>query len=343
MNTKILGLIALGFVIVIPLWFILSRISQEATFNIAEPTAISQTPEPIWPLRAIDTVKYSRDIAREKSKDASFSAEIDLQIKNIADTGASHVAIGTPYDEEFLPFLRQWVTSARKHRLKVMFRGNLSGWEGWFEYKDITREQHIAGIENFILKNQDLFQDGDIFSSCTECENGGPGDPRMNGDVKGHREFLIKEYNMMKRTFKKINKDVDANYFSMNGDVARLVMDKETTKALDGLIVIDHYVDSVEQLDEDITEMAEDSGGKVVLGEWGAPIPDINGKMTEAEQAAWIADAFKVLEKNDNLVGINYWTHMGSSTQLWNDDNVARPVVEVLKIYYSKMVIKKPL
>lgn len=330
-------------VIIVPLWFILSRISQHSTFLNPQPMIKLQEPEPLWKLRAIDTVKYSRDIAREKLTDTEFSIEIDEQMKKIAETGASHVAIGTPYDEEFLPILRQWVVSARKHRLNVMFRGNLSGWEGWFDYKGITREQHIAGIESFILKNQDLFQDGDIFSSCTECENGGPGDPRMNGDVKGHREFLIKEYNMMKNTFKKINKDVDANYFSMNGDVARLVMDKETTKALDGLVVIDHYVDSVEQLDDDITEIAEDSGGKVVLGEWGAPIPDINGKMTEAEQAAWIASAFKKLEKNTSLVGINYWTHMGSSTQLWDDDGSARDVVEILKIYYTKKVIKRPL
>ena len=343
MNTRMLGLIALSFVIIIPLWFILSRISNSSTFISPQPTAIPQEPEPLWNLRAIDTVKYSRDIAREKLSDPTFYEEIDLQMKNIAETGASHVAIGTPYDAEFLPFLRQWVNSARKYRLNVMFRGNLSGWEGWFDYKGITREQHIAGIESFIVNNQDLFQDGDIFSSCTECENGGPGDPRMNGDVKGHREFLIKEYNMMKSTFKKINKDVDANYFSMNGDVARLVMDKETTKALDGLIVIDHYVDSVKKLDEDISEIAEDSGGKVVLGEWGAPIPDINGKMTEAEQALWVADAFKTLEKNNDLVGINYWTHMGSSTQMWNDDNSARDVVEIVKIYFSKMVIKKPL
>ena len=30
--------------------------------------------------------------------------------------------------------------------------------------------------------------------TCNECENGGPGDPRHNGDVVGHRKFLIKEY-----------------------------------------------------------------------------------------------------------------------------------------------------
>jgi len=343
MYTKLWGFLVLCLIIIVPLWFILSRISQNSTFINLQPTIIPQKPEPLWNLRAIDTVKYSRDIAREKLNDPTFSEEIDLQMKNIAGTGASHVAIGTPYDEEFLPILRLWVVSARKYRLNVMFRGNLSGWEGWFGYKGITRAQHISGIENFILKNQDIFEDGDIFSSCTECENGGPGDPRLNGDVEGHREFLIKEYNIMKSTFKKINKEVDANYFSMNGDVARFVMDKETTKALDGLVVIDHYVDSVKQLDEDITEIAKDSGGKVVLGEWGVPIPDINGKMTEAEQASWIAEAFKTLEKNNDLVGINYWTHMDSSTRLWNDDNSARLVVEILKIYYSKEVIKRPL
>ena len=63
----------------------------------------------------------------------------------------------------------------------------------------------------------------------------------------------------------------------MNGDVAKLVMDKQTTASMDGIVVIDHYVATPEQLALDIRRIAEGSGGNVVLGEFGVPIPNIHG------------------------------------------------------------------
>jgi hypothetical protein len=138
-----------------------------------------QAQEKYFSIQAIDTMKISRDVARERKNDTSYATYIDTVTKNIADTGATHIALGTPYDNEFLPFLNKWVQSARKHNLHVWFRGNFSGWEEWFDYERIDRETHMKKTEAFILSNPQLFQDGDIFSSCPECENGGiiDGDP----------------------------------------------------------------------------------------------------------------------------------------------------------------------
>lgn len=288
-----------------------------------------------WQFRSIDTMKYSRDPSREKINDPSYDAVIDQQVNDIAATGATHIAIATPYDEEFVPMLERWVKAARKYHLHVWFRGNWSGWEGWFDYPKITRADHIAKTKAFIHDHASLFQDGDIFSACPECENGGPGDPRMNGDVTGHRQFLINEYKTTKQAFNDIGKHVASNYDSMNGDVARLIMDKETTKALDGIVVVDHYVKTPDQLLADIKEFAEQSGGKVILGEFGAPIPDINGAMTEEEQAAWLKEALQKLRKTDALIGVNYWTNVGGSTQIWNQDGTPRKAVkELTNIYH---------
>jgi hypothetical protein len=178
-----------------------------------------------WVVQSIDTMKFSRDTAREKIKDPSYDKVIDQQIKDIANTGVTHVAIATPYDEEFIPFLKRWVASARKNKLKYGSR-NLASWEGWFEYEKIDRPTHTKMIKDFILNHPDLFEDGDIFVSCPECENGGPGDTRMINDAAGHKQFLISEYSVVKDAFKQINKNIIANYYSMNGDVARLIMDQ---------------------------------------------------------------------------------------------------------------------
>ncbi len=288
-----------------------------------------------WTFQSIDTMKYSRDRAREGLSDTV----IEAQVGAIAKTGATHVAIATPYDDEFVPELSRWAEAARRHGLSVWFRGNWSGWEGWFGYPRISREEHLRKTEAFILGHPDLFEDGDAFSSCPECENGGAGDPRHTGDVVEYRKFLIAEYQAMTRAFQKIRKDVRASFFSMNGDVARLVMDRETTKALGGLVTIDHYVKTPEQLVKDMEEIALKSGGKIVLGEFGAPIPDIHGALSEQAQADWIGEVLRLLKRSDVVEGVSYWLSVGGSTEIWTDSGKPRKAVDVLTRYFHPRIV----
>lgn len=304
-------------------------------YLLVRPTPVVASQASWWNFRSIDTMKYSRDIAREKLNDAKFREVIDQQVKDIAATGVSHVAIATPYDEEFYPFLRAWVDAARKHNLNVWFRGNFSGWEGWFEYPKITRAQHLQKTLEFIQKHTELFEDGDAFTACPECENGGPGDPRQNGDVEGHRQFLIDEYLLTSDLFRTQKKSVVTNYNSMNGDVARLIMNKETSKALGGIVAIDHYVSTPTKLAQDIVDISKASGAKIVLGEFGAPIPDINGKLTEEEQAEWINEAMQKLVLLPELEGLSYWVNIGGSTELWDHTGKPRQAVRVLTSFYK--------
>ncbi len=296
--------------------------------------------ERFFPIQSIDTMKFSRDAAGSKMSDPSYDSQIDTQVRNIAQAGATHIALGTPYDKEFVPFLKRWVNAARKYNLNVWFRGNFSGWEGWFGYdKNLDRSGHIKMTTDFILRHPDLFQDGDVFTACPECENGGPGDPRQTGDVTGFRNFLIDEYNAQQQALARIGKKVIFNYNSMNGDVARLVMDKPTTRALGGVVTIDHYVSTPDKLASDIATFAKDSGGKVVLGEFGAPIPDINGDLSPPQQSQWINDALEKVIATEQVIAINYWTNKGSSTALWNDDDTPRQVVSTVENYYSPTLL----
>jgi len=292
-----------------------------------------------WNIQSIDTVKYSRDLAREKLNDQDFDKDIDTQVRLIAETGATHVALGTPYDPEFTPFLRRWVKAARKYGLNIWFRGNLSGWEGWFGYKKISREEHINNIQKFIIDNNDIFTDGDIFSSCPECENGGSGDPRNTGDINGYRNFLVEEYKVSDDAFQKIGRDVRSNYMSMNYDVANLIMDRQTTKTLGNIVVIDHYVDTPKMLSTDIQNIADKSGGKVVLGEFGAPIPDIHGKFTDAEQSTWIGEALREISKIPELAGVNYWTGFRGSTELWDAKYKSKIAIGVINKYFNPKIV----
>lgn len=295
---------------------------------------------PWWSVQSIDTMKYSRDLSREKKKDPSFDAVIDKQMGNIAKTGATHVSIATPYDEEFVPVLARWVSSARKHNLSVWFRGNFSGWEKWFDYPAISRDEHIALLPGFISRHADLFREGDIFTSCPECENGGPGDPRVTKDISGHRLFLIREYDVATKAFREIGINVSVGYFSMNYDVARAIMDKSTTSSLGGIVTIDHYVQTPEKMIQDIRSLAEDSGGKIFLGEFGAPIPDIHGAMSESEQNHWLTSAFSQLAREPNIIGINYWVNVGGSTGLWDKNGNAKEAVTALSRAFRPALVR---
>ena len=300
------------------------------------PMKISQAlPQKRWQIQSIDTMKYSRDMARQGLNNISYTAQVQKQVALIASTGANYIAIDTPYDGEFLPVLKLWVNAARQNGLHVWFRGNWSGWEGWFNYSSITEAQHIAKTKQFILNNKELFQDGDIFTACPECENGlklDPGDPQQ---VISFRQFLISENTAEKQAFATIGKNVSVSYISMNADVARAVMDPQTTQQLGGIVVIDHYVQTPEELAEGVEEIAQSSGGKVMLGEFGVPIPDLQGTMTNEQQKDWIENALQLLSVDKDLIGVNYWVNEGGSTGLWNTNNTPKPAVSVIKSFYQ--------
>jgi hypothetical protein len=307
-----------------------------AWFTVPQVSIFNPLSNKEWEIRSIDTMKYSRDNAREKVKDPTFDSVIEKQMTQIADTGANYVAIGTPYDGEFVPYLKRWVASARKHNLRVWFRGNFSGWEGWFNYPRINETTHIAMTEAFILENSDIFEDGDIFTPCPECENGIKLDFSKKESIEKHREFLIQEYNVATDAFLQINKDVRAGYYSMNGDVAKAMMDPSTTEALGGVVVIDHYVDTPERLIADIKYLAHQSGGSIILGEFGVPVTGIHPEMTDEEQKQWIEDAFWNLARTHEVKGINYWVNMSGSSAIWDKNGFAKPAVSVIKLYYSQ-------
>lgn len=324
--------------IILAVVFVLLALFVFTRQNAQNLPSIPESPEPpkrVWSIKSADTMKYSRDPSLEKLNDPSFDEVINSQVSAIKNLNATHVAIGTPYDERFNPVLKRWVKAARNNGLRVWFRGNFAGWEGWFgEGRSLSREEHLRLTREFIQKHPDLFRNGDVFSPCPECENGGPGDPRSNGDKEGHRKFLIDERNAALEEFKNMGKDIMV-LDSMNYDVARLVMDRETANSMGGIILVDHYVRTPEKLEADVKDLAASAEAKIMLGEFGVPIPDIHGNLSDQQQAEWIEKALSLLKDEQDLIGLNYWVTIGGSTAIYNKDSSPKPAVEVLKKYFS--------
>ena len=269
----------------------------------------------------------------------------------ISQAGATHVAIDTPYDSQFLPVLQEWVASARAHGLSVWFRGNFSGWEGWFNYTTITPAEHETMLNQFILNSPNLFQSGDIFTPCPECENGGPGDPRQTGDTADYQKMLADEYWISNKDFHTIGKSVQV-YFSMNGDIARHIMTPDSAQAVGGTLLVDQYDSSVAGFNSDLTDYSTWIGTPIGVGEFGAPIPNLNSNMTAGGQAVYVGGLLNVLANGIGPTGqtgpngqsavpplVNYWDLKGGSTALVSDSGQPLPVYSMVKSYYTAPAI----
>lgn len=290
-----------------------------------------------WEVQSIDTMKYSRDASRNPIIDKV----IPIHVKAVADTGANYIAIDTPYDDEFIPVLKKWVNESRRYGLHIWFRGNFSGWEGWFDYPKFTDYKvHHSKTFRFITNNPDIFQNGDIFTPSPEAEAGVIGDPRQTRKFGEFNQFLLDSYNNCFKAFGEIKKTVSCSYYSLNPDVIRETVSKETIQKMGGIVAIDHYAKTAEIMDRDVKALNQKFQAKVFLGEFGAPIPDIHGALTQKQQSDYIDGVLnKMYLDKDIVAGVNYWVIAGGSTTLLNDDNSPRLAIQTLKKYFSPTVI----
>lgn len=293
----------------------------------------------LWHYQCIDTMKVSRDSAREfLSKPDYATTFIAKEVAEVKSLGANCIALGTPYDEEFVPLLAKWVNAARQNGLAVWFRGNFAGWEGWFGYAKIKNgAEHSAKLTEFIAKHGDLFADGDILSPAPEAENGILGNPwRTEAAKQSLRDFAWQSSDACQKGIAAIHKKVHCGWFSANGDVARDIYNHDVLQKAGAVTVIDHYVSSSQRMGSDLDKYVTKQGLPVMVGEFGAPIPDINGKMDEAQQAQFVGELFRQFYTHKNtVIGVNYWVLRGGSTSILNDDGSERQVANVIRDYFK--------
>lgn len=291
----------------------------------------------LWQYQCIDTMKISRDRARSWKDNPNFAKEIAKEVATVKSLGANCIAIGTPYDEEFIPFLKLWVAQARKNNLHVWFRGNFSSWEGWFSYpKGMTTQEHLQRTKQFILSHQDLFENGDIFTPAPEAENGWGTGYVPPSDYPTFRQFLIDEHTNAQDTFSQIGKNVVTNWLSMSGGLARDMLDQPTITALDNTVTIDHYVKDPATMKDFIDYFHTNFNAKVVIGEFGAPIPDLNGSMTEQEQTDFVSSVFHTIyQEGTTVYGVNYWVLNDGSTALIDQTGKLKQATHAIQYYYK--------
>jgi hypothetical protein len=322
---------------------LLALILLTALFFEPAPTQASAS-STFWQTQCIDTMKDSRDNARNWVVRSDLAQLVARQISAVKNTGANCVAIGTPYNDEFAPFMKVWVDEIHKQGMKVWFRGNVAGWEGWFGYPILASvDEHHQQIAHFITFHPNFFQDGDIFTPAPEPEAGKLiGDPRSSDVQKTeYLNFLVDSYSNCQKAFSQIGIKAVCGYFSTNGDIAKYVLTPDVVSKIGNVVVVDHYVSDPSGLVNDLVDLHNKFQTKIILGEFGAPVPDLNGNMTEDQQAAFIDTVYKgLVAHRDFIVGVNYWVLSDGSSALYNSDFTPRKAVTTIKNYYSPAVVQ---
>jgi hypothetical protein len=321
--------------------------ASTSTVSSVEPTQspVFSFPKKWWQVTSIDTMKVSRDMA-QNTIDVTDEV-IDLNARLVADAGSTHMAIGTPYDKEFIPVMKRWIEAGRKHNINIWFRGNFSGWEnennsghGWFNYPLLESiSEHHELTKRFLQTHVDLFKSGDIFTSCPEPENGHliNGFWRSEQDKENLRKFMVDSYRICEAGFQKIAQETGENvsygYFSHNGDVAKAI-GRETATLIGRKVGLDHYVYDTAEMGAWIDDTQATYGGDIelFLGEYGAPRD--NTPMDPKIQAEFIDTMLREEITPRKLHAVNYWVLSNGNTALY-DQTGEKPSYKVIQSYYT--------
>lgn len=295
-----------------------------------------------WTVRSIDTQIISKHWPKVSK------VAVEEQVGMIADLGVNYIAIGTPYDRE--DEMKLWADAIHARGLNVWFRSHWLSWEGDEGVPaDMTPQQYLDFTYKFIIRNPDIFREGDAFTVAVEAEQVGVGLGRKFLTWDEYRQFLRSEISVASKAFEEIGLGgkVHTNWLSMNGWVVENQLTPQLADEI-GLIVVDHFVNQsktfgyVDTANEIVSKTIADLDSyytkyrvPILLGEWGYQIFQ---EVSEEVQAEVVSEMFKRLKNKPYLIGVNYWTHMGNTSALIDDEygtNLSyRKAAFTVKSYY---------
>lgn len=268
----------------------------------------------------------------------------------IYDAGAQYAAIAIPY-ENYAKY-KNFVDDIRSEGLKVYHRSHWNAWEGDNDYTvHLGRQEYLERTYHFIVDHPELFEDGDLFGLCVECNNANDNGnytfrtPETSGgsfDYSKYNQFLKDQVAYANAAFAAISKSVytfpisvSLSTINLDGQIldsgdggnSNGLSDSDFVTYFGGLLTIDHYLsDSYRDTDSYGTKYASDldkintafPNCSIMIGEWGY---HTTVAVDDTEQDTVYNDVItNALQEKDYLIGVSYWVQMGSTTaSMWTD------------------------
>ncbi len=269
------------------------------------------------------------------------------EYKNLlANPSECYVALAVPYDN--LTKYTNYVTDARTKGFKVWHRSHWNRWQGDNgEDADMTAQEYLDDTYDFIVENPTLFADGDLFTTCVECNNA-DGENTTNPfrtddvfDFTKYNRFCRDQVTYANAAFLAIGKSVRTNLLSFSlslldlngqsldsgdGGNASGIDDAGMVAWFDSMVTIDHYL-SADYRDGTTyaTNYAADMvklklafpSCRFMIGEWGFHTQSAG---SDGEQHGVYDAVSQVIRERSDIIGLNYWNHLGQTqSSLWTD------------------------
>ena len=306
--------------------------SPTQTIDITTP-AVTSSPLPSdqsWAIQSVDAMKYTKDAVCGPKDTTWISNWVDKAV----EIGANYVAISTPYDSpscgSSIDYTRTWATIIHQKGLHVWFREMPLAFEGIYGVSKDTSINFLDQVSQYIKKNSDLYQSGDIFTPIPEPQNGGianitycPQNLCQFTSKEAFNQWIRDAMTSSRNAFDSIGmKDIKIGYFGFDGFIAwgdhnpdwHGILEDATVQQM-GNITIDHYPEIInETMQQGLDALqAKYPNIPIIIGEWGTidgsnVVQEVNNSMGAA--------------KRKNVVGFNYWQFgpSGTGEQLINDD-----------------------
>lgn len=304
--------------------------------GLATPAAAASATKPIWTLRSIDTMAWSKDQLQNQIPATS----IDQLLRTDRGAGANTVAVEVPYDaaDTYSPpvtpgYEATWTSAAHALGLHVWFRSHWNNWQGDYGFpietptsdpgralgtaaavldgEDTT--SYLALTYYWILDNADLFQNGDIFTPAAEPENAGiaPGCQAecMFSSVAVYNQWLQDSMTVDRDAFASLHLQVQVGYWGTSGWIATNGYLSQATVQDMGVLAVDDYFQSPAELVANLSQIEATYHVPLMVGEWGdiwdggdlsLMVPEVDAIMAAVSQLP-------------NVVGFNYWRDIGET------------------------------
>jgi hypothetical protein len=319
------------------------------TGRSSPPEALTrEAPHHHWAIRSVDMQKETQD----KLRDPASEPYIKEIVKLAKEVNATHVAIGTPYDNpadpqavDTIEFTRQWADAAHDIGLNVWFRQMPEGFQGFYNEKKEVKD-YKPMIVQYILDHSDFYRDGDIFAPFPEPQNGGvvgincqPSDTCQFKSVDEFNQEMQAYVAVCRKAFAQIGKKVNVGYYGFDGFVVaglgnpdwegKTFLSDETVKVLDDTITVDHYTDKGPQgYVKDYTTIHNIfPKDQIVIGELG-PASSLPDNASQEEVTKSFHDTLDALSKLDWIIAVNMYPFISGKPQesliLVDNDKVAQ-------------------
>lgn len=258
------------------------------------------------------------------------------------DLGINFVSLAVPYDN--VTKYTNYVTDARSKGFKVWHRSHWNNWQGDNSAAaDLSAQNYLDQTYDFIVNNPTLFQNGDMFGTCVECNNAdgvnstGPFRTAGSFSFSKYNAFLKDQVRYANAAFKSIGKTIytwpisfSLSLMNLNGQAldsgdggnSSGLGNADIVNYFGGILTIDHYLsnayrfnDSTKYWDRYSSDLDKIHAAfpdcKIMIGEWGY---HTTVAVSAGEKHGMFEQLVNVLKSKSYIIGVNFWVHMGSNT-----------------------------